>query len=323
MYAHFCVSRETANNFIGLFVNRLAYGIQFTRPTPDGSFPYYLARFKPSNEPKSLDADVVRMHLNGDITINLFSTNPKTQRSKWIAIDADFDNAIDALSKLQWELKQDGVETALEQSRRGGHLWGFFETPVLASEARIYIYNLALRLGIPIVGGGLKQGIEVFPKQDTLEDGEYGNAIRAPLGVHRKSNRRYWFYEAAPNPEAQLQYLNGLKRVTEDELKTFIQGMSLPEAYRKPKPLPYVPRSAASPNQEFRILDYVTINPRVRDRINHVARCPSCASAGRDKAGDNLKIQKLDPRKYKCFAGCRKEDIREALGRPIHLTRFI
>ena len=78
------------------------------------------------------------------------------------------------------------ITAALEQSRRGGHLWIFAETPLLASECRIYIYNLALRLGVPVKGGGLKDGIEVFPRQDQIEDGEYGNAIRAPLGVHRK-----------------------------------------------------------------------------------------------------------------------------------------
>ena len=45
-----------------------------------------------------------------------------------------------------------------------------------------------------------------------------GNAIRSPLGVHRKTNRRYWFYEAEPTPEAQLAYLDRLTKLTEAEL---------------------------------------------------------------------------------------------------------
>ena len=101
--------------------------------------------------------------------------------------------------------------------------------PLLASECRVYVYNLALRLGVPVKGGGLKEGIEVFPRQDRLEDGEFGNAIRAPLGVHRKTNRRYWFYEADLTPEAQLAYLDGLTKLTEAQLRTFIAGMSLPK----------------------------------------------------------------------------------------------
>ena len=85
---------------------------------------------------------------------------------------------------------------------------------------------------MPVKGGGLKDGIEVFPRQDRIEDSEYGNAIRAPLGVHRKTNQRYWFYEAALTPEAQLDYLDSLKKLTEAELRTNIGGMTLPEAYR-------------------------------------------------------------------------------------------
>jgi len=48
--------------------------------------------------------------------------NPTTQTSKWVAIDADYEQAFEDLLKLQWELGQDGVAAALEKSRRGGHL---------------------------------------------------------------------------------------------------------------------------------------------------------------------------------------------------------
>ena len=93
MYAKFCVNRETASNFMRLFVNRRAYAIQAERPLPNGSVPYYPARDWKTKEPKPLDDGVVRMHLNGDITISLYAINPETQRSKWVAIDADFDGA--------------------------------------------------------------------------------------------------------------------------------------------------------------------------------------------------------------------------------------
>jgi hypothetical protein len=261
------------------------------------------------------------MHLNGDITISLYAINPETQRSKWVAIDADFDGSLESLFQLQWELKQDGVEAALEQSRRGGHLWIFGAEPLLASECRIYVYNLALRLGIPVKGGGLKEGIEVFPRQDRLEDGELGNAIRAPIGVHRKTNRRYWFYEAEPTPEAQLAYLDGLKKLTESELRTFIEGMSLPEAYRPVIAAPYIPTVSSTQYPEFRILDYVRTTRK--DSRNWWAKCPSCAGVGRDRSGDNLAIQIKNPRFYKCWAGCTKEEIRAALGQPARMRAAV
>jgi hypothetical protein len=309
------VSRETATNFMRLFVNRRAYGMQAARPLPNGSVPYYLARDWQTKKPKPLDADVVRMHLNGDITINLFAINPETQRSKWVAIDADFDGAIEALLQLQHKLKQDGVEAALEESRRGGHLWIFAEAPLLAAECRIYIYNLALRLGVPVKGGSVEEGIEVFPRQDRIEGDEFGNAIRAPLGVHRKTNQRYWFYEAALTPQMQLAYLNGQKKLTEAELRTFIQGLTLPTAYRPVLAPPYIPPVSPPLRAEFRILDYVRATRK--DGRNWTARCPSCAQIGRDRSGDHLAIQIKNPRLYRCWAGCTKEEIRAALGQPI------
>jgi hypothetical protein len=315
MYAKFCVNRETASGFMRLFVNRHAYAIQAEHALPNGSVPYYPARDWNTKEPKPLDDGVVRMHLNGDITISLYAINPETQRSKWVAIDADFDGALESLFQLQWELRQDGVVAALEQSRRGGHLWIFAAEPLLASECRIYVYNLALRLGVPVKGGGLREGIEVFPRQDRLEGGEFGNAIRAPLGVHRKTNRRYWFYEADLTPEAQLAYLGGLTKLTEDQLRTFIEGMSLPEAYKPVATPPYTGPASSSRHPEFRILNYVRTTRK--DSRNWWARCPSCAAAGRDRSGDNLAIQIKDPRFYKCWAGCTKEEIRAALGRPV------
>lgn len=79
----------------------------------------------------------MRINLNGGITISLYAINPETRRSKWIAIDADFDGSLESLFQLQWELKQDGVDAALEQSRRGGQLWIFGAEPLRASECRI------------------------------------------------------------------------------------------------------------------------------------------------------------------------------------------
>jgi len=321
MYAKFCVNRETASSFMRLFVNRRAYAIQGERPLPNGSVPYYPARDWKTKEPKPLDDGVVRMHLNGDVTISLYAINPETQRSKWVAIDADFDGALDSLFRLQWELKQDGVDAALEQSRRGGHLWIFGAEPLLASECRIYVYNLALRLGVPVKGGGLKEGIEVFPRQDKLDHGEYGNAIRAPLGVHRKTNRRYWFYEAEATPEGQLAYLERLTKLTEAELRTFIEGMSLPEAYRPVATIPYTPPPSSPRYPEFRILDYVRTTRK--DSRNWWARCPSCAASGHDRSGDNLAIQVKNPRFYKCWAGCTKEEIRAALGQPVRKRAMV
>jgi hypothetical protein len=91
--------------------------------------------------------------------------------------------------------------------------------------------------------------------------------------------------------------------------------MTLPEAYRPAVSPPYIPPATATLSTEFRILDYVRATRK--DSRNWWAQCPSCAQAGHDRTGDNLAIQIKNPRLYKCWAGCTKEEIRVALGQPI------
>jgi MoxR-like ATPase len=250
----------------------------------------------------------------------IYALNPNTQRSKWVAIDADYENALEDLLKLQWELRQDGVEAALEKSRRGAHLWIFADKPLFARHCRIYIYNLARRLKVPVKGGsGLAEGIEVFPRQDQLGPDEFGNAIRGPLGIHRATERRYWFYGADYRLDAQMEYLERLRKITETEMDGFIHGLEMPEEVR-PKPKVELPPYDPT-RPQFRILDHV--RPTCKRAGNHWARCPSCAEHGRDRGGDNLAISVSDPRKYKCWAGCTKEMIRAALGHPIRVRRLV
>jgi TOTE conflict system primase-like protein len=317
---------DMATEFRSLFVNRLAYTLQSTKPHPEtGRHYYYRPKARDGGPGPALTLETVRRHLAGDITLGMYSINPKTQRSKWVAIDADYRNAIEDLLKLQYELTQDGVEPALEKSNRGGHLWIFFEAPALARDCRVYIYHTALRLGLPIKGAGLPEGIEIFPRQDEIGAQEFGNAIRAPLGVHRgaKESRgwRFWFYNADYTLADQLAYLARIRKLTEPELQRFIAGKTIPPEFAQRARRPEMAtRYFTSAPTEFRILDYVEVRRQVGR--NFVARCPSCARANRDQSGDNLAICVEEPRKYICWAGCTKEMIREALGRPVKAKRY-
>jgi hypothetical protein len=268
----------------------------------------------------SLTTATIRRHLEGAVTIGLYAINPSTQRSKWVAIDADYGGAMEDLLKLQYFLQQDKVEAALEMSKRGGHLWIFMEKPVLARECRIYIYNLALKLGVRIRGGGLAEGIEVFPKHDELRKGEFGNAIRGPLGIHRGAKRRFWFYGADYDLEKQISYLNHLRKVSEEQIRRFIAGTTMPPELKHLSADQSAPFVHAS-GREFRILDHVGKVRKVGR--NYVTQCPSCAEAGQDRSGDNLAISIDDPRKYICWAGCQKEMIRRAVGCPIRVRQSV
>ncbi len=310
---------QAIEDYWRLFVNRRAYTLQSTRPHPETGRHYY---FRPSDKRTGaaleLTEDIIRRHLEGEVTIGLYAINPDNQCCKWVAIDADYKNAMEDLLKLQYRLGQDGVEPALEMSRRGGHLWIFLATPLLAKECRIYIHDVALRLGVPVKGAGLREGIEIFPKHDLIEPGGFGNAIRGPLGIHRGASRRFWFYGADYTIEAQIAYITRLRKLTEPELQIFIAGKerAKPEDSPKKKSTASGLRSRTA-RPEFRILEHV--GPVRKVGRNYVTRCPSCAEAGHDRSGDNLAIFIEDPRFYQCWAGCGKEAIRAALGCPIRV----
>jgi hypothetical protein len=313
-------TRQVVEDYQRLFVNRRAYTMQSLRPHSETGRHYY---FRPSKKgtdtPLMLTEGTIRQHLEGKITVGLYAINPSTQRCKWVAIDADYKNSMEDLLKLQYRLTQDTVEPALEMSKRGGHLWIFLATPLLARECRVYIHDLAMKLGVPVKGAGLADGIEVFPKHDAIGAGEFGNAIRGPLGIHRGANRRFWFYGADYTLNDQIAYLNRLRKVTEEELRRFIAGKERPESDFSPRPERVISteRKTGNGRSEFRILEHIG---RVRKvGRNYIARCPSCADSGHDRSGDNLAILIDDPRFYKCWAGCTKEMIRAALGCPIRV----
>jgi hypothetical protein len=308
-------SPEMAVEYARWFMNRRAYVLQSETPHSASGRHYYYRPRKRGGELPITPRDI-RRHLAGEITLGIFAINPRTQRVKWIAIDADYRKALEDLLKLQFELGQNGIQAALEQSRRGGHLWIFFAEPVLAKHARVYIRHLAKRLSVEVKGSGAGDGIELFPKQDMVDDGQFGNAIRGPLGIHRVASRRYWFYGAAYELEAQMDYLRNLRRVTEEQIRDLIS--TVPDDPPRPEAPPHRTESKLD-RPHFAILDYIATRRRVGR--NWVTRCPSCAADGRDRSKDNLAISAEEPWKYICWAGCTKEQIRAALGASIPIRR--
>jgi len=97
-------------DYFHLFVNRRAYTLQSNRPHPESARHYYYRpKDKNTGQGLSLTLDTIRRHLEGEITIGLYSINPATQCSKWVAIDADYEDSLTDLLKLSFYLRQDGV----------------------------------------------------------------------------------------------------------------------------------------------------------------------------------------------------------------------
>jgi hypothetical protein len=312
-------SVAVVSDFARLFINRRAFTMQSARPHPEsGRYYYYRPKDNASGKALGLNTETIRRHLEGEITIALYAINPATQCSKWVAIDADYKEAMDDLLKVQYDLERQKVYAALEKSRRGGHLWIFFESPQPALDCRVLIYDVASRLSVPVKGAGTVEGIEIFPKQDSVKAGEFGNAIRGPLGVHRGAGERFWFYGANYELESQMSYLRRLPKVSGEHLKKLVAArlaeMEGSKREREPRGAGF--RTNRGNGREFRILEHLGGKLRRVGR-NYMTQCPSCAAAGHDRGRDNLAVRIDDPRFYHCWAGCTKEMIREALGCPI------
>jgi hypothetical protein len=309
-------------DYFHLFINRRAYTLQSNLPHPETARHYYYRpKDRKTGQGLSLTLNTIRRHLEGEITIGLYAINPTTQCSKWVAIDADYEDSLTDLRKLSFHLSQEGVASALENSRRGGHLWIFLAEPLPARDCRLYVCRLALRLNIPIKRGRL-DGIEIFPKHDALKPGKYGNAIRGPLGIHRGAAQRFWFEGAGEDLEKQMRYLNSLHKMTREQLARLIAGKAIqPEfAPTEPKAESFTGRHTGGP--AFQILDHIGTRLRTVGH-NNITRCPCCAEAGHDRNGDNLSISIEDPRKYICWAGCTRDMIREAVGCPLPIHQAL
>jgi hypothetical protein len=128
-----------------------------------------------------LTIQVVMQHLRGDLTIGGYVID-EYGLCRFAVYDSDTADGLLTLHTLQTSLAGVGVITYLEQSRRGAHLWVFFEQPLPAVQVRAWLLPLC------------PAGVEFYPKQDRLSpDRPFGSIIRLPLGVHRQSGECYPF----------------------------------------------------------------------------------------------------------------------------------
>lgn len=134
-------------------------------------------------------------HLKGEITVGLYQL-AQDNTIKWFVFDIDvkkeyvgeFQIHEAALKKqvsaLKNKINSFGIETQIEFSgRRGYHLWGFFQEPMLASSIRLFLQAIVKEVGI--VNKALD--VEIFPKQTEIGNDGYGSLVKLPCGVHQLS----------------------------------------------------------------------------------------------------------------------------------------
>jgi len=131
-------------------------------------------------------------HLQGKITLGTYLLDAES-KGRCLVLDADDDPDWRRLKGVSRVLEGMETESYLERSRRGGHLWLFFEKPLPGREMRKFGHGLQNHFNI--------DSVELFPKQNRLKTGP-GSLVRLPFGVHRKTGKRYGFYNTQGHPIA-------------------------------------------------------------------------------------------------------------------------
>ena len=88
-------------------------------------------------------------HLAGRWTLGTYVLDASS-RCSYAVFDADGDDGLERLAVLSEELRQAGVPTLLEASRRGGHLWVHLVESTPASLVRTWLLPYAAAIDVEL-----------------------------------------------------------------------------------------------------------------------------------------------------------------------------
>jgi hypothetical protein len=119
-----------------------------------------------------------------------------------------------------------GLPAALERSRsgNGGHAWFFFEQAVPAALARKLGSHILTETMEHRPELGLKSYDRLFPNQDTLPKGGFGNLIALPLQKAARQNGNSVFLDDDFRPfEDQWAFLASIQRIGRGHLQSVVR----------------------------------------------------------------------------------------------------
>ena len=143
----------------------------------------------------------------------------------FLAIDFDEEKWQNDVSVFRSVCKDLNIPTAIERSRsgNGAHAWLFFEEPVSAISAR--------KLGNALLTRAMADRHEIqfssydrmFPNQDFMPKGGFGNLIALPLqGGARKNNNSEFVDENLKSYSDQWKYLASIKKLNAEEINNLL-----------------------------------------------------------------------------------------------------
>ena len=180
----------------------------------------------PNREFIALTPEIIRAHLIGrdEFCRDVAGIYPLLPDDTTWLLCADFDDGdwqadVHAFCEAAQTL---GLTPAVERSRsgEGAHIWFFFAEPVPAADARKLGSFLLTRAMAKRHELSFRSYDRLFPSQDTMPKGGFGNLIALPFQgqAQKKGNSLFIDEHSVPYPD-QWAYLSALPRITEAELE--------------------------------------------------------------------------------------------------------
>ena len=175
----------------------------------------------------ALDDHVIENHLRGSIIVGIYPMLPD-ETCHFLAMDFDEAGWQDDVTTVREVCVEFDIPVAVErsQSGNGGHLWFFFENRLPAALARkfgtaILTFSMNRRHEIHF-----KSYDRLFPSQDTMPKGGFGNLIALPFQKSaRKNNNSEFINESFESYRDQWAFLSSIKKISEDRIENLIQDL--------------------------------------------------------------------------------------------------
>jgi len=175
-----------------------------------------------------LTPDAIRKHLTGKQTIGIYPLQPD-ETCWFLAVDFDKKSWMADVAVFLETCRQFRVPAVLERSRsgNGAHVWMFFDRPVLAADARRLGCGLLTRTMERRHEIGLDSYDRLFPSQDTMPKGGFGNLIALPLQKGPREQGNSVFLNDLFEPYGdQWKFLESVQRIKTDDLAALIHEVS-------------------------------------------------------------------------------------------------
>jgi hypothetical protein len=177
-----------------------------------------------NKENAALTEEVLEKHLKGEIIVGIYPLRAGN-KCLFLAFDCDGANWSEDSRALADAARSFGFNVYRERSRSGlgGHVWLFFSEEVQARYARLVGGRIITKAKKNRPENRLISFDRMFPNQDTMPEGGYGNLIALPLQKQARMNGNSVFIDDRDTPyDDQWQFLRSVKKYSNEEIQNSI-----------------------------------------------------------------------------------------------------